>query len=159
MTKRLSIWGIGANLALVSALYGAAALAATFLWPEIFAVRGLPYACFLVPGVVLIVVGLPIYALSVRTLVKAFGQKRLVTTGVYAVCRNPIYAVWIVLLVPAIALLTRSWPVLTLSLLMYVIVRVQGRREEENLEALFGQEYVEYKRRVNAVFPTLWWRK
>ena len=62
------------------------------------------------------------------------------------------------LLVPAIALLTRSWPVLTLSLLMYVIVRVQGRREEENLEALFGQEYVEYKRRVSAVFPTLWWR-
>jgi len=156
MTQRLSIWGIGPDLAVVSALYGAAALAATLRWPGVFAVQGVPYAWFLVPAVVLIVVGLPLYAVSVRTMTKAYARKRLVTTGVYAVCRNPIYSVWILLLVPAIALLLRSWLVLTLSLVMYLVVRLRIRKEEENLEALFGQEYLDYKRRVGAVFPRPW---
>lgn len=154
-TKRMSVFGIGPSVAAPSVLYAVLAAAATWIWPEWFAIYGIPYPALLAAGVVLFAAGLLIQAIAGRTLMRAYDEDRLVTTGVYAVCRNPLYANVIFTILPGIALVCRSWLMLTASLLMYVLVRAKIGQEENYLEERFGQEFVDYRRRTNAVFPTI----
>jgi protein-S-isoprenylcysteine O-methyltransferase Ste14 len=42
---------------------------------------------------------------------------------------------------------------------MYVLTRVHVVKEEENLEAQFGREYADYRRRVGSIFPRLFRRR
>ena len=155
MAERMSIWGVGPAVGAPTACYGLAALVATLVWPSAFAIGGLPYPWLAVLGGLLLAIGAAWYAIAVRTVRKAYREQRLVTDGVYAVCRHPIYAGWILLILPAIGLLLGSWSVLSTAVVMYVLTKIHVRREEQSLEAEFGDQYVEYKRRTNAIFPTL----
>jgi protein-S-isoprenylcysteine O-methyltransferase Ste14 len=151
----MSIWGVGPAVGLPTACYGLAAVVSTRIWPSALAIGGVPYPWLAVLGGLLLAIGAAWYAIAVRTVRKAYREQRLVTGGVYAVCRHPIYAGWILLILPAIALLLDSWPVLSTAAVMYVLTRIHVRREEQGLEAEFGDRYVDYKRRTNAIFPTL----
>ena len=90
-----------------------------------------------------------------RALLQAYNRDTLVTTGVYAICRNPLYANIIFTLLPAIALVCNSWLMLTSSVVMYILTRLCIRREEVYLENRFGQAYLDYRKRTNALFPTI----
>lgn len=76
----------------------------------------------------------------------------LVTDGLYARLRHPQYTGMFML----IGALLIQWPTL-LSLLMapvlFVVYVRLARREERELEALFGEAYRDYKARVPAFFP------
>jgi protein-S-isoprenylcysteine O-methyltransferase Ste14 len=154
-TKRMPIWGVGPAVGVRTACYGLAALVATLVWPSAFAIRGLPYPWLALLGGLLLAIGVPWYVIAVRTIRKAYHERRLVTDGVYALCRHPIYAGWIFLILPALGLLMNSWLVLSTAVVMYVLTRIYVPREEENLEAQFGEQYVRYKRRTGAIFPAL----
>ena len=151
----MPIWGAGPSLGLPTALYGLAALAATLIRPSIFTIEVAPHPILAILGGTLLAIGIPLYVVSLRTMLKAHREERLATGGVYAFCRHPIYASWILLILPAVGLLLNSWLFLSTAVVMYVMTRVHIGREEENLVAQFGQEYIEYKRRVGAIFPTL----
>jgi protein-S-isoprenylcysteine O-methyltransferase Ste14 len=153
--KRMSVLGIGPSVGAPSVLYAAAAGVATWIWPEWFAIRGVPYPALLVAGLMLLGLGMVMQAIAGRTLMKAYRQDRLVTTGVYAVCRNPLYANVMFTIAPGIALVCRSWLMLTASVVLYILVRVRVGREEAYLEKRFGQEFLDYRRRTNAIFPTI----
>ena len=91
---------------------------------------------------------------------KAYNSDRLVTSGVFAIVRHPVYATWIVLNVPGIALLTRSWPMLLTSLAPYAVFKLLVHREDEYLERRFGTEYLAYRARVNDLIPIpRFWRR
>jgi protein-S-isoprenylcysteine O-methyltransferase Ste14 len=75
------------------------------------------------------------------------------TAGVFAVVRHPVYSSAIVLSLPGIALLTRSWPLLLMPLVAYAVFKVLIHREDEYLERRFGQAYLDYRARVNEVVP------
>jgi protein-S-isoprenylcysteine O-methyltransferase Ste14 len=150
----MPIWGVGPAVGVPTACYGLAAGAATFVWPSASGIGGLPYPWLAVLGGLLLAMGAAWYAIAVRTVRSAYREERLVTDGVYAVCRHPIYAGWILLILPAIGLLLNSWPVLSMAVVMYVLTRIHVRREEQSLEAQFGDRYADYKRRTNALFPT-----
>ena len=156
MTEKMSIWGVGPVLAAITFPYGLVAVLLGFLWPEWFTLPEIPQVYGTAAGVVLLAVCLLLYVPTVRAIDRAHGSDRLVTTGVYGACRHPLYSLWILLLLPAVACLLRSWLFLTASLVMYLAVRFLVRREEQYLEERFGGEYADYKRRVNAVFPTFW---
>jgi protein-S-isoprenylcysteine O-methyltransferase Ste14 len=149
----MSIWGVGPAVGRPTALFALAAITATFLWRPVFAIPVVPYPCLATFGVVLLLAALPFYVLTVRTIWKAHRQQRLVTSGVYAVCRHPIYAGWILLILPGAGLLLNSWLVVSTAVVMYVLTRIYVVKEEENLEVQFGREYADYKRRVGAIFP------
>lgn len=155
MSERMPVWGVGPLLTGITGAWTLAAVAATFFWPSLFTIPVVPQVYLVAVAAILLIVALPFYIISLRVLFGAYGKERLVTTGVYTVCRNPIYAGWILMILPAVALLCRSWLVLTASVVMYVATRILIRREEKSLEAQFGREYLDYKNRVNAVFPTL----
>ncbi len=158
MPNKMSIWGIGPTIGVVTAVYWLVAVLVSRTWPDVFAIGIVPYRYMVVAGVAILVAAIPFYAVSVRAMTKAHGSDSLVTTGVYAICRNPIYAGWILLILPALGLLLDSWLVLGSALVMYAATRQQIHREEEYLGERFGQEFVDYKARVGAILPRVWRR-
>jgi protein-S-isoprenylcysteine O-methyltransferase Ste14 len=151
----MSLWGVGPTIVAPVMAYGLAALAATLFWPDVFSLTFLPYPWLAVVGGALLAGSAVWYALAARAVWRAYHQRRLVTGGLYAVCRHPIYAGWVLFILPGLGLLADSWLVLSTALVMYVLTRLYAPREEAGLEAQFGEEYVEYKRRTNAVFPAI----
>ncbi len=154
MANRISVWGVGPLVGVPTACYGLAAAGVSLIWPATFAL-GVPYAWLAALAVVLLAVGAAWYVAAVRAMFKAYREERLLTGGLYAVCRHPIYASWILFLLPALGLVADSWLVLSTAAVMYVLTRLSIGREERGLEAQFGRPYAEYRRRTNAIFPTL----
>ena len=70
---------------------------------------------------------------------------RLVTTGIYARVRNPIYLASGALFVGIAMVLESWWPLLLVAVLVPV-QRARARREARVLEERFGEEYVRYRR-------------
>lgn len=70
--------------------------------------------------------------------------RKLITTGVYARIRNPIYFASPFLLV-GFALFTARWSPLLLLLVVIPLQIVRARREAEVLRATFGAEYDRYR--------------
>jgi len=82
-------------------------------------------------------------------------EHRLVTQGIYAHLRHPIYAsVWLWCL--AQTLLVQNWIGGLAGLLLFLPVYVYRLPVEENMMLdQFGQPYREYMRRVGGIFPCL----
>lgn len=70
--------------------------------------------------------------------------RRLVTTGLYARIRNPIYVASPFLVIGLALVLDQWWPLLLL-LALVPIQMLRARREAAVLHAAFGQEYERYR--------------
>jgi isoprenylcysteine carboxyl methyltransferase family protein len=78
---------------------------------------------------------------------------QLVTDGVYALVRNPIYAAFLFICTGAL-LLCRNWYVLLLPPLFWLYLTVFMKLTEEQwLAERFGDEYTAYTKRVNRFIP------
>ena len=115
--------------------------------------------CFI--GVLLAVCGL---ALSIYSIVymrivgkgnpfDAYGHElaprtmNLMTGGPYSLCRNPMLVGIYLYDVGILVWLWSVWPIL-IFLFEVVLLTLQVRSEEKRLEKDFGQEYLDYKKRV-----------
>lgn len=72
---------------------------------------------------------------------------KLVTTGLYARIRNPIYVFGAVMIAGAIIFAARPWWLLIFAVLFPLQVWRSGK-EAKALEEKFGDEYREYKRKT-----------
>ena len=72
----------------------------------------------------------------------------LVTTGIYARIRNPIYFFGVVLFAGMALYLTLPWWVLLVLLLVVFMQVWRARNEARVLEAKFGDAYREYRRKT-----------
>ncbi len=148
----MSRWGIGPKTFVPSLSYTLAAWVAASVWPGTFLLRSLPDVVETV-GVVLTSAGLLMWIVGGITVMRAYNCDRLVTSGVFALVRHPVYAAWITLVFPGLALLIRSWPMFATPLIAYATFKSLIHREDEYLEKRFGQAYLDYRRRVNEVIP------
>ncbi len=151
MKQRNTIWGVGPKFALVSAAYLFVAYIAGRL-AKLPPVAADPLPLQII-GSILLAAGCVVWVIAVRTVFMMYKLDRLYRDGLYAYCRHPLYADFILLVVPGVSLLLNSWPVLTVPFFMYLAFRVLIREEERGLIAAFGDEYVRYKNEVNAVLP------
>jgi protein-S-isoprenylcysteine O-methyltransferase Ste14 len=104
-------------------------------------------------GFLLLVPGLLLWGSGVVQLITGFSKGKLVTTGAYGVVRNPIYSSATFFIIPAVALLTSIWIYLVVSVFLYVGVMIFIGKEEDQLTKVFGEEYKEYKTRVDRLVP------
>ena len=148
---RMTRWGIGpiyatASIAFVAILW---ALAVSFL-PRLT----IPYNPFVFDlGIGLLTVGVVILVIALVQVHSAFGRRKLVTSGVYAYMRDPVYAVWLLFIVPGLMLVTGILLLTIAPFLMYALLKILVRREEAYMERTFGKEYLNYKSLVNSVIP------
>lgn len=76
----------------------------------------------------------------------------LVTSGPYAWVRHPFYTST-ALAVVANSLVTANWFVFVTGALVFALLVIRCRREEENLIARFGEDYRAYARRTGRFVP------
>ncbi|MBN2579515.1 MAG: isoprenylcysteine carboxylmethyltransferase family protein [Pirellulales bacterium] len=155
MIPKMSFWGVGPSIMLPSLAYIVPAGLATLFWPDVCLIQSISHGVFLAAGGLLLVLGLPLLFVAGRALVRTHQRDELLTTGVYALSRNPIYAIWIFLIFPGLMLLARSWPLLLTPIFTYLLFKVRIRREDEYLEARFGESYRKYRREVGELLPRL----
>ena len=148
MSEKMTHFGVGPKIFLPGIAYDLIAGLATHFWPDVFLIRSVSNSILAGAGIVLLILGVPMWAIGVWTIERAFRRGELATSGVYALVRHPIYSAWIVFIFPAVALLCRSWLMLPASLVSYVIFKLLIKREEKYLEEKFGQAYLDYRGRV-----------
>ena len=151
--QKLSKWGIGPIFVFYSIGYSIIMLLLNRYFYPIFKIEIVPYLVLVIIGIFLLVIGIPFFIIAMITVWRAYNSNTLVTSGIYRCCRHPLYASWVVFIVPGIILLVNSWIGLTTPIFMYFVLRVLVRKEEEDLEKLFGSEYREYKKKVPCILP------
>jgi protein-S-isoprenylcysteine O-methyltransferase Ste14 len=104
-------------------------------------------------GVVLSATGVYFWLSSALLVKRAFQSHRLETTGVYRLCRNPLYAAFIVFIVPGLSFLLNDLLLLTASIMMFVAFKLRIGKEEDFLLKEFGADYQRYAREVAQLIP------
>lgn len=80
--------------------------------------------------------------------------ERLVTSGPFALCRNPMYLGHLIFLA-GLALGLRSWFGAALALGTAVWLQFRVRRDERRLAERFGEPYMQYCSRVKRWIPAV----
>jgi len=133
--------------------YAAIAGLTTWMWPEVCVVTAIPCMAFVVAGIILLGIGIPMLVVAARAATVAYNSDRLATTGIFGLTRNPIYSAWIVFIIPVLVLLSRFWPLFLTPLVAYWVFKARIGRENEYLEKRFGDDYRQYKAQVNELVP------
>ena len=78
--------------------------------------------------------------------------KHLMTSGPYRLCRNPML---VGIYIYDAGVLVWLWSVMPLLIVLVevILLTLQVRSEEKRLTQDFGQEYLDYKKRVGRYFP------
>lgn len=150
----MTVFGIGPKLVGLTLAYAIVPAVLTATFPAFFAVTCMPPAVLNFLGVILLVLGIPLWLFSIIPLLSGFMEGRLCTTGVYSLVRNPMYSAFIVFIVPAMTLFYKSWIAFTIPIVMMLIFKRLIKAEETYLEEHFGEDYQRYKAEVNSLLPS-----
>ena len=151
----LPIYGVGPLY-----VYAIAALTAAAVWMRnrpVFSSGKLRtlHAPLLVMGIGFIAAGaaLWIYAVPISKIDDGIKENRLVTTGAYALVRNPIYSAAMLACTGVILIIGNAW-FFILPLVFWLFMTVLMKATEEKwLRNLYGKEYEDYCRQVNRCWP------
>jgi len=92
---------------------------------------------------------------QLRIMAGLYADHELIRTGPYAIVRHPVYASLFMMML-ATGLLFARWPMLLLSIALYIAgTEIRIHAEEGLLRARFGEEFEEYRRKVPAYLPFL----
>lgn len=110
---------------------------------------------FMVVGILFVALGICLWlgAIFHSEIDSGITENRLVTSGVYALCRNPIYTAFMFLCTGAL-FISRNLFFLPLFFFYWLFMTVLMKNTEEKwLLELFGKEYADYRKRVNRCIP------
>lgn len=150
--KKMDFFGVGPKIGKVLLPWLAVTIVVSciFDWCNFYAERN---SALTILGAVLLVFGLVFYFSSVRSLLSGLKEGKLVTTGTFYLCQNPLYMSFVLFFIPATALLLNSWLVLTSSIVGFILLKVYVGNEYMVLEEAFGNEYVKYKNETPEFSP------
>ena len=128
--------------------------AAAFNWPTVsrqelfhFHIISLAGALFCLTGLFLLLWSVVSFRQSFRVGIDADHPDRLITDGVFAFSRNPIYVAFAFVLLGQF-LIFPNWILLVYMVAAVWLFHRQVSREEEYLKAHYGQQYSDYCHRV-----------
>ena len=114
---------------------------------------------FILIGILCFIIGITLWlkAVIIDRLDAHIIKNELVTTGVYAYVRNPVYSAFM-FVCTGVLLIYGNLVLLVLPIIYWGFMTVLMKLTEEKwLEDLYGKEYVQYRQRVNRCIP--WKRK
>lgn len=151
--KKLNSLGIGPKVAVVLLPWLAASIIISSKYKELFLYSNSGSNTLHIVGIILMIIGLTFYFSTVKLLLSGLKETKLVTTGAYSLCQNPLYSSLILFVIPALSLILNSWLVLTSSLAGYFLFRILIKNEYNELESIFGEEYLKYRKQTPEFFP------
>ena len=153
--QKLPLFGVGPYI-----VYGMAAVTAAgiILFGYVFKIGALstPWNyVFRAVGGVFIVLGAAIWFIgAVRSgMDENIAENRLKTDGIYAWVRNPMYSGWWLLITGISLMWANAWMLITPVVNWTIMTVTLMHTEEKWLLDLYGEEYAEYKQRVNRCIP------
>jgi protein-S-isoprenylcysteine O-methyltransferase Ste14 len=151
--EKLNFFGVGPKIGRITLPYLTVTIALTIIFPRIFTFGQTFQDPFLIAGILLIVVALAFYFTTLRLMLPGIRTNRLITTGAYRLCRNPLYSALLLFFFPGLGLLLNSWIILTAPIVGYLVFKRFIHEEEEQLERIFGDEYRTYHEKTSMLFP------
>jgi protein-S-isoprenylcysteine O-methyltransferase Ste14 len=151
--KKIDFYGVGPRIGKIALPWLAVTIVMTIVLPSIFKFPVSIKDYTMILGIISLVSGLILYGLTARALLKGLKEGRLVTTGTFRYCQNPLYALIMLLIIPAIAFMMNSWLVLTTTVVGYIMFRKCIGGEYKDMEQIFGEEYRNYRERTPEFFP------
>ncbi len=103
-------------------------------------------------GWIWLIAGFAAFVATLIQFISNFPKGKLITTGMYACSRNPIYSCWIIFILPATGMIFNNWIFFAAALVMGIATTFLVREEEVQLLKCFGQKYYDYKNRVGLIF-------
>ena len=110
---------------------------------------------FIIAGIFMILLGIYLWiqAVIVQKINKKVTEKKLITTGVYSIVRNPVYSAFIFIFT-VLLLFTANYILLILPFVFWAFLTILMKNTEEKwLKNEFGEEYEVYLKQVNRVIP------
>lgn len=110
---------------------------------------------FVLIGILCFIIGITLWlkAVIIDRLDAHIIKNELVTTGVYAYVRNPVYSAFM-FVCTGFLLIYGNLVLLVLPIIYWGFMTVLMKLTEEKwLEDLYGKEYVQYRQRVNRCIP------
>ena len=110
---------------------------------------------FILIGILCFIIGISLWlkAVIIDRLDAHIIKNELVTTGVYAYVRNPVYSAFM-FVCTGVLLIYGNLVLLVLPIICWGFMTVLMKSTEEKwLENLYGKEYVQYRQRVNRCIP------
>lgn len=156
MNKEMDRLGVGPKFALLGVGFGVAIYVLHYTFFPTFTFTLISGWVNVFLGIVLIVIGLPLFIASGIMVHRHINRGELCTTSVYAYFRHPLYAVWVVFVVPGIVILTGSVIAVSWAVFLYILFKIFTVEEDKYLREKFGDGYARYEKAVNAVFPKIW---
>lgn len=144
----MKITGVGPKIAIPSILYLLLTIIADRIYYPLFKITLGRTEVLIFIGVILILLGAALVIICARKLVKSFNANLLMTDGPYKVCRNPLYAIYLILAYPGLSLILNSWLVLSSVIVNFILLQVFIKAEYQFLEEKFGEEYKTYLNKV-----------
>ena len=110
---------------------------------------------FILIGILCFIIGITLWlkAVIIDRLDAHIIKNELVTTGVYAYVRNPVYSAFM-FVCTGVLLIYGNLVLLVLPIIYWGFITVLMKSTEEKwLENLYGKEYIQYRQRVNRCIP------
>ena len=106
-------------------------------------------------GIIMILAGIAlwIYAVPISRIDDGIKENRLVTTGAYALVRNPIYSAAMIACTGVILIVGNAWFFILPFIYWLFMTVLMKATEEKWLRDLYGKEYDDYCKQVNRCWP------
>ena len=88
------------------------------------------------------------FFLSKNSLILIRPASSLQTTGIYHICRNPMYMGLAIVYTGVACLAGNWWNIILLPVLLLIVQEYIIKKEEKYLERAFGEQYTNYKKKV-----------
>lgn len=153
--QKLPLFGIGPYLVVGMGLLTAVGLVLSHSVLGSGVVEGAWAAVFRVFGIIFIVSGLCVWFIGAMRsdMDRSITENKLQTGGIYSWVRNPMYSGWWQAMIGVSLMWHNAWlliiPVINWGIMTLVLINT----EEKWLLELYGQEYADYKKRVNRCIP------
>lgn len=149
----MTLFGCGPKLAILSLPYIILSLAVMYKYPDFLHLGFLDHGYFKILGVIWLGAGIAFWAYAAIYFLKFFKPGVLITSGPFALCRNPIYSSIIVFIIPSLGLIFHSGLTFTIAVVLYLGFFISIHGETIVLRRIFGEEYDRYEKNVNEIIP------
>ncbi len=151
--NKLNFMGIGPKVGAIILPWLAAAIFLTLKFKSKFSYFEDGNKILFFIGLIMVIIGSIMYFLTAPALLKGLKETRLVTTGTFYLCCNPLYASIIILIIPGISLMMNSWLILTASIAGFTLFKIFIKSEYAEMEKFFGDDFRKYKAGTPEFFP------
>jgi protein-S-isoprenylcysteine O-methyltransferase Ste14 len=151
--KKLNFMGIGPKIGSIVLPWLAVAIFLTLKFKGPFTYFAEKNKILFFIGLVLVISGSLMYLLTAPALLKGLKETRLVTTGTYYLCCNPLYSSLLLIIIPGISFMMNSWLVVTTSIVGYILFRIFIKSEYAEMEKFFGDDFIRYRAETPEFIP------